>query len=206
MLFKKGPEWWPSLFISDHKSSLSDSCSRVSQRDKKRGLEQNLNSEHYDWRSAIRFGRSAWYFVQNPSCSMSTSRYHHRYQCGLLFQVLEPAGPEEAVQPHQKSNGPWPKKTSKWGEQNQWEGGLKEAQRHKIDKTCQPWKQRPWGTWTQWSRRCLLHMAEETEQVDEMDPCWLYGAGPRYGGQPMERAWRCLFHSLIRGLWSGLCQ
>lgn len=97
--FKGGQSDCQAFSFLNRKPSLSDS-SRVSQREEK-SLEQNLKSELGDWRSEICFGRSDWYFGQNPSCTVSAPHYYHRYQCSSWFQVLKPAGQEEAVQ-HQQ--------------------------------------------------------------------------------------------------------
>lgn len=103
---------------------------------------------------------------------------------------------EEMVHDPKNFQVEWEKK------KNQWDNSLKELQRLKGDKTVHPWKQRHWGTQVaqQWSKHCIVHVAEEAEEGNKVDKLCLV-----IGGWPEEKAWRRLCYSLVSGQRSDLC-
>lgn len=134
---------------------------------------------------------------QNPGCPPSAPHCHHRYRCCLWFLVQEPAGPEEAVWPQNKwSMTP---KAFKQTEKTQWD----KFNKHKGTRVTRLVS--PGSSNLESSKRCVVRVEKETEEGNGADTCWLYRAVPGYGGWPEAKAWRCLFYSLVREQWSGLC-
>lgn len=134
---------------------------------------------------------------QNPGCPPSAPHCHHRYRCCLWFLVQEPAGPEEAV---------WPQ--NKWSMTQKLSSKGKKPNEISLTSTkAQGWQDwsaleavtlsRPSAAWSAWKRR----RRKGTGRI----PAGCIELGLVTGGWPEAKAWRCLFYSLVREQWSGLC-
>lgn len=121
---------------------------------------------------------------QNPGCPPSAPHCHHRYRCCLWFLVQEPAGPEEAVWPQNKwSMTP---KAFKQREKTQWD----KFNKHKGTRVTRLVS--PGSSNLESSKRCVVRVEKETEEGNGADTCWLYRAGPGYGGVTWGKSMKVL--------------